>query len=183
MNDTPMRPLIEPPKRPPTPSEAEAIAMVHEIAASFDRGDCTTADVRRATKGKQRWLATRFTAKDDPRFPALMRLLDALIAEDQGIVHTDQGPFPLDDLIAARMRVTFEDGREVISFPIRQPWVHKPDDTDPVGIPGEPVYRRKEERCAEQHGFSVTPPAAAQSHEAEWWELQTETTMEGATAR
>ena len=68
------------PKRQPTPNEEEAIKDVYDLAINFKDGLITLDEVRAATSGKQRFLATTFTPPDHAMFKPLMSMLDALIA-------------------------------------------------------------------------------------------------------
>lgn len=86
------------PKRDPTARETEAIAEVHELVAEWEAGTMPLEEVRLLTSGKQRWLATRFTPPEHPRFAPLMRCLDALIAEAAEGRATRQGWFAHADL-------------------------------------------------------------------------------------
>lgn len=143
--------------REPTELERQAIAEVHELVDRFAMSLTDTAEIRAATSGRQRWLATRFTHPDDPRFPALMAMLDALIADDRTIVQTNKGAFAVEELWP--MKIDYE-GR--ICFPIAQPWRIEPDaKTGLGGERGEPIYR--------------VPPVYgdpdAESVQPEWWEM------------
>lgn len=149
------------PERTPTELERQAIVDVMDEAERFDAGMCTLAEVRAATSPRQRHLATRFSTPTDRAWPALMRLLDALIAEQKRAIVTNQGTFLLGDLIDAGMKIVHEDGREVIQFPDFWPWRVKPDpDLMIEGVRGEPHYRQREKQA----------PAQRPEHDREWWE-------------
>lgn len=155
------------PDRQPTGKEATAILDVQELAFRWELGQTTISEVRAATSGKQRWLATRFTPPDDPAFVPLMAMLDALVVA-QTHFETKHGPFSTDDLHTYGAKVVREDGRELLCFPIRYPWKRRPNPEigDP-GERGEPIYRRKEERGPHLGSFGDASP---HEYEPEWWE-------------
>lgn len=161
------------PNREPSPLERQAIAEVHELAERFALDAVSTDEIRSACSGKQRWLATRFTAPTDRVFAPLMAMLDALIA-DEGRFKTKHGYFEPDDLFAANGRIVHEDGQAMLQFPYRWPWRIEPDkETRLGGERDEPVYRRSEQR-----GPFVTETdtriefTEVEPQPAEWWEAE-----------
>jgi hypothetical protein len=137
--------------RDPTPAEEEAIEEVREIAVAFAKGYGTLADVRRATSGKQRWLATRFTPPNHPAFRPLMGLLDALIAA-QGGVPTKHGI--IDPALLRDTGGTINRGTGEVRFPIAYEG-------------GRGVFRSKDQRGPAIAPFTTTPTRA---DEKEFWE-------------
>lgn len=160
-------------RREPTPKEQAAIAEVHELAGRRVEGSASLAEVRAATSGKQRWLATRFTRPDDPRFGPLMALLDALIADQADMAQTEHGLFERDDLIAAEIKIEREDGCEVIVFPDAYIWLSPPDPEKGIeGVRGPARYRPKNKRGPIYSTFSRVPSPRDQPREREWWEAE-----------
>jgi len=161
------------PKRPPTPLERQAIADVHAVAIRFADGDCTLGEVRAATTPKQRHLATRYTTPKDAAWTPLLLLLDALLGASPDVVVTTQGTFLLGDLIGAGMRIVRDGGTEVIQLPRYRPWRTKPEPARGIsGIPGEPIYRRLDERGPSYGSFGHPQPSEPKPRAVEWWELE-----------
>jgi hypothetical protein len=140
-----------PPKRDPTPEEEEAIAEVRAVAVEWFAKRGPLADVRRATSGKQRWLATRFTPPTHAAFKPLMALLDALIAET-GAVATKHGIVDRD--LLTETGGTINRGTGEVRFPVAYEG-------------GRGVFRTKQ-----QQGPTITPftTAPERTTEREFWE-------------
>lgn len=159
------------PKRPPTPDERIAIREVHELAAGLQMGIVSLDEIRSATSGKQRWLATRFTEPKDVAFEPLMRMLDALIA-DEGRFQTKHGDFEPGDFFDGEAKIIREDGHELVVFPALCPWERKPEPERGIeGVRRPPVYRQPHQRGPVYGSFSVKPPAAMKPYKPEWWEV------------
>lgn len=172
------------PTREPTPMERRAIADVYELAERHIAGDSCLAEIRAATSGKQRWLATRFTPPDHPLVRPLMAMLDALVA-DIDHASTDQGTVETRDLFdppAKIVRASADDlerigvdapSGDVICFPYAWPWTVKPNpDTGIEGIRNEPRYRSREQWGQPFYDtFHTTPRAAPTERAPEFWEV------------
>lgn len=141
---------------------ADAQARIDEIltmAAEWDAGRLPLAEVRRLCTGAERFLAVRFGPRPTP--PALLRLLDALVA-GEGVHITPHGVVTEDELREGEGAVIREDGRVGLAWPIRRPWRVKPDPAR--GIEGErapAVFRRREDRGPAVRSFTVAPPVEA----------------------
>lgn len=158
------------PNRPPTPLERQAIREVHELADRFADGRASLDEIRAATSGKQRNLASRFTPPNDPAFRPLMTMLDALIADEPNVFVTNAGVYGVDDIVDGEGKI--DPAHNIIRFPIRRPWRVRPEpDRGVEGIRGEPIYLRAEDRGPKVGSFSQTAPVEFRSREAEWWEM------------
>lgn len=132
--------------RGPIGDEHEVIERVHELCRGW-RSGMPLAEVRRHSTGADRWTATRFTPPQHTMFPGLMAMLDALVRTDvtdaYGMQYqTPHGTFSEADLRSAVARITRTvDGRLRILFPIRVPWLRRPDlERGGDGERGDPVY-------------------------------------------
>jgi len=159
------------PKRQPTPLEQEAIGEVYELARRFAAGDSLVEEIRAATSPRQRRLAAEFTGADHADFAALMLMLDALTRSEPGVIVTATGVLADEEL--GNARITRENGRDVVAFPIRTPWRIKPDENGEGGVRGEPIYRSERERGPEYGEFRVsTGEIVTKQREPEWWETE-----------
>jgi hypothetical protein len=138
--------------KPPTPEEQEAIAEVWAVAREWNARGGSLADVRRATSGYQRFLASVYTPPDDPMFRPLMNLLDALIAA-QGAVPTKHGL--VDPALLSETQGTLNRATGDIRFPVNY------DN-------GRGVFRPQDKRGPTVRPFSdkIETPT---EHEREWW--------------
>lgn len=169
----PMRHLTTP-RREPTPVEAIAIREVHDLAWEFaslppPRRPAYLAEVRKLTTGRQRFLATAHTPPDDPAFAPLMAMLDALIAEEP-VCATKHGVLTDEVIREHHARIEREGERTLVCFPVRWPWHTRPDrERGVVGIRGDPLYRRREERGPVLSEFRVLHEAP-RTPDQPWWE-------------
>ncbi len=91
-------------------------------------------EVRRQCSGHDRWTATRHTPSDHPTWPALLAMLDDLIAQDPTQQYgwqyaTKHGVFSTADIEAAGGVITMDGDRQIIRFPVRY-GVYGPEFTD-----------------------------------------------------
>jgi hypothetical protein len=165
------------PTRAPRPDEVERIAEVRELAANHaalaphERGPFL-AEVRRLSTAKERVLAAIHTPPDHPAFRDLMALLDGLIAQEGGI-GTPHGFVTRDELHESGARLRYEDGAQLLQFPIAWPWLVPPDpDRGIAGVRGEPVDRGPAERGPRRSTFRQVPeadPVGRRDAEASPW--------------
>lgn len=176
------------PKRAPTSEEAATIADVHEFVAEWAAGRLPTQEVAKLSTGRQRWLATRFTPPDHPLFRPLMALLDELIpllaataptdSPTRGPVYaTGHGPIHGHELRDLGARIERQDGDELLVFPVRYPWLVKPNaDRGVEGVRGDPVYRPRGQRGPTTSEFGVRVRStesrddASDGDGAPWWD-------------
>lgn len=162
------------PKRSPTPEEDAVIHEVRDIATEWDAGRLPLPEVRALCSGHMRWLTTRFTPPDHAAFAPLMRLLDALIADEQtaegDLIVTKHGTFTRKALIDAEARITREDGKEMVIFPIAYPWRIRPDEERGIeGVRAPAVYRAKHERGPDYTSFRTTPTSRPKKNQDRSW--------------
>lgn len=109
----------------PSDDDAATRDWVLETAAAFVAGEIDHFEVRRRCTGWDRWVAVRFTALDDPLRPALLAMLDALIASDptqrDGWTYTTrQGMFGEAELRSVQAEMfAGPEGQVGIRFPVR----------------------------------------------------------------
>lgn len=106
---------------------AEDAAVRDAVLAIADQHAAKTMDHwqgRRECSGHDRFTATRHTPTDHPSRPALLAMLDDLIAQDPTQQYgwqyaTKHGCFSTADIEAAGGVVTMDGSRQVIRFPSR----------------------------------------------------------------
>ena len=141
--------------------EVLALAMEHVGMQNREYRRIFRDQVRAVTSGRQRWLASSRLDSLDVRYPALMILLDGLIA-DQGVIDTNHGMFTKWELGAWFGLVErTEEGGTVIRWPISVPWIEVPEEwKNNPGLRGEAVYRP----IPEEDVIEVA------SRQPDWWE-------------
>jgi len=162
------------PNRTPTSTENEAIERVRELVLAFDVGSLPAEEVRRLCTGPERWLTIRFTPPDHVAFQPMMRLADALI-DANGMMRTRHGCFSRDDIAAVEAKIERKDGQELIVFPVRHPWLVKPDREK--GIPGvraPAIYRAASERGPMYKPLDQAPKPIRIDLDRLWWQDQEE---------
>jgi len=154
-------------QRAPSAAEAEAIDLVHDLWRNW-RDGMPLHEVRQHSTGRERWTAARFTPPAHALFRPLHEMLDALIRTDAtdpaGMQYqTRYGTFSELDFRVTRARLTRgDDGRIRVVFPIRYPWVRKPDPEHGDGGEADaPVYAETAEdrmRIANQAHIRTDAP-------------------------
>lgn len=108
----------------PLPEDLAVRDVVLFLAVQHAANEIDHWEVRRQCSGYDRYIAARSTALDDPARPALMRMLDDLIAQDPTQQYgwqyrTKQGLFSAAELSEAGAVMDRAGDRLLIRFPVR----------------------------------------------------------------